>query len=539
MQRRPHEPRWRVGEEVRLQPHLDLTRMGAGVILDVEAKADGVAKAALVRFEGGPRAGLWYSIGSLEHVGPLAGAKVLLPSFRLKAKATPEEEPSVFDAALVEATDPARLLQPDSRQAAWLSQFPRVERPRQEPSRGAPQRVEAREPRNFSPWSDRLLGVLARMPHRREAESLCTLLGARGASEGDLTTWIEAVKWWSSGREIEVIRSVRANLESRPLWRWDSAASWLRWLFPNPNGQVEESSGDEEFSREGPLLDGHQLTLRGWLFPGERMRALLAEFEAGVEGVETEREALTWAMGRLRELGWWRPLRLASQGPDLLSPRALADSVGDVLPGSTQSRVESLLRGAQRAGLVRSPSEAAAWVRAWIENEAWKLVRPTASSEAEGALRSDSETSLSRTSEPAERLPEPIEAWELIRRGWLLDPVRIRALRAKEERARERREPKYLASPLAWAYCQVVGLSWLRPRRPSLAPIDLSLLGGIAPRLARLGLLAALRQVQSAGIVRDAAERSWYASAWIEQDRARRLQAALDEGDLPGALATL
>ena len=250
------------------------------------------------------------------------------------------------------------------------------------------------------------------------------------------------------------------------------------------------------------------------------MRALLGEFDrqfdTGVTGLETERQALSWAEARLRQLGWWRPLEVRPLEPEFLSRQALRDSLSQALPTSTQEQLESLLRGVQRAGIVRSPAEAAAWARAWVE--VW----------------------VSRTSSsPEAGLPERLTPWDLIQRGWLFDSVRIRAILAKEGRARDRREPRYLESPLAWVHTQLEDLRWLRKRRPSVEPLDPSVIWSVAQSALTPDLLEALRQARSAGIVRDADELDHYAKAWVENHRARRLREALDRDDLGGALAAV
>ena len=506
MKRRADEPRWRVGERVQLQPHLDLTQMGVGVILDVEAKADGVAKAALVRFEGGPRAGLWYSIGSLEQENPAPRVKPFVPTLP-KARPEPEPRTDEFMDLELEAIRPARV--PSSvtlsGKSLYYALLGKLDSPRLYPLTQMDQ----------GSWSERLAAFLA-TPEGAEAGTLCQLLLGRGATTPGLTAWLSAVWRWNPNRVGSVLREIRRDLESRPLWEWRENTAWPKWLFRNPWQPPEVTPQDISPPRPDRLLDERQLILRGWIFPGERMRSLLGEFDQGVAGVATERQALSWAEARLRELGWWRPLEVQALEPEFLSRQALRDSLSEALPASTQEQLEGLLRGVQRAGIVRSPAEAAAWVRAWIE--VW----------------------VSRTcSGSAERLPARLTPWDLIQRGWLLDPIRIRAILAKEGRARERREPRYLESPLAWVHAKLDDLRWLRERRPSLEPLDPWALGRIDQAAQTPELLAALRQAQSAGIVRDADELVHYAKAWLEHHRARRLSEALEREDLGGALGAL
>ncbi|HBP19404.1 MAG TPA: hypothetical protein DEA08_16645 [Planctomycetes bacterium] len=59
---------WHVGDPVRVAPQRDVTELGTGVVIDVEALPDGTAKALLVRFDDGPRAGVWYSVGTMRPV---------------------------------------------------------------------------------------------------------------------------------------------------------------------------------------------------------------------------------------------------------------------------------------------------------------------------------------------------------------------------------------------------------------------------------------------------------------------------------------
>jgi hypothetical protein len=406
VERRAEEPRWRVGERVQLQAHLDQTQMGVGVILDIEAKTDGIAKAALVRFEGGPRTGLWYSVGSLEH----------------------------------------------------------------EPGQRAP-----------APTPLEGQGTAPLLPKR-----LSDLLAARRSA-------LEEEGRHEEGEE-QVLRGTGAPQHLSP-----------REGYRAP---------------EGRLLDERQLILRGWLFPGARMRALLRQLSLrrSLEGIETERHALDWVEQRLRELGWWRPLQVRPSEPAFLASRDIRNAIQGVLPGPTQDRLESLLRGVQRAGIVRSPAEAAAWLRAWLE--VW-----------------DSQNHSEPVREPG--LPEALQPWDLIQRGWLLDPLRIRALSVKEERARERGEPLYSSSPLGWAYCTLADLGWLRARRPSLEKISLASLPSVRPSQLTGELAQALRQARSAGIVRDKGELDLYAKAWLLETQRQRLGEALEREDLGGALEAL
>ena len=67
---------WRVGDPVRVAPQRDVTALGAGVVIDVEALPDGSAKSLLVRFDDGPRAGVWYSAGTMR---PVRGSSMAQP----------------------------------------------------------------------------------------------------------------------------------------------------------------------------------------------------------------------------------------------------------------------------------------------------------------------------------------------------------------------------------------------------------------------------------------------------------------------------
>lgn len=523
---------------MRLQPHLDLTKMGVGVILDVEAKEDGVAKAALVRFEGGPRTGLWYSIGSLEHertrpvltevvVETPAPAKV--PAGRstlghdLKDVRRREAEKAAREARdsrwreRVSASEQERelLAQLDALRAEVAEERVRAGRSWAQGWLDPAELESLLESRPESTPQERLIGFL-QTSLGAEVEAICVLLFARGGTVGLLSRWLRALHHRFPRDFCAALRRVRRSLDARPLWRWERLASWPSWLLPDGLGSESASRADSERPPAGTLLDERQLILRGWLFPGERMRVLLRELRRGVPGVETEREALTWIELRLRELGWWRPLQVRPFEPAFLSRNDLRNSVADALPAATQAQLESLLRGAQRAGIVRSPAEAAAWLRAWVE--VW----------------------ISKTQpQPEPELPEALRGWDLIQRGWLLDSVRIRALLAKQERARERREPLYLQSPLAWSYCALAELGWLQPRRPSLKPLTLDRMPRLRPSQLSAELGAALRQAQSAGILRCDAELETYALAWIEEDCARRLGEALEREDLGGALEAL
>jgi len=508
MRRRPEEPRWRVGERVQLQSHLDLTQMGVGVILDIEAKVDGVAKAALVRFEGGPRSGLWYSIGSLAQEDAAPRIQSVVPALA-KRVARPAPEPEAFMDLDAEEVRPARVPAPPGLTldgpGLYYALLGRLDAPRLYPL----MQMET------GTWPARLKAFLA-TPAGAEAGTLSVLLLARGANMHGLTAWLSAVWRHHPDRLQRVLAEIRRELEARPLWRWKEGAAWPKWLFRSPWQTSGVTPEDERLTQPRRFLDKRQLILRGWLFPGERMRALLGEFDQGVAGVESERAALDWAEARLRALGWWRPLEVRPLEPEFLARQALRDSLSEALPTSTQEQLESLLRGAQRAGIVRSPAEAAAWARAWIE--VW----------------------VSRTeSGPEARLPERLTSWDLIQRGWLFDPVRIRAILAKEERARARLEPKYLQSPLAWVHTQLEDLRWLRKRKPSVQPLDPGVLWSVSPAELTPELLEALRKARSAGIVRDVEELDSYAKAWLEKDRARRLQEALDRDDLGGALSVL
>lgn len=520
---------------MQLQPHLDLTKMGVGVILDVEAKEDGVAKAALVRFEGGPRTGLWYSIGSLEHEPE---RRPLLPS---PANANPraqegDSKPRFasslgYNLASVRASlnrggteeRDSTPAEPAPNHADVLEKVKAEVAGERDLSRQRPvlHWLDATvlgpllRSRPESSPQERLAGFLM-TPAGYEASSLCILLFARGVSPVVMTRWLRTVWTRFPDRPLAALSDARRALESRPLWRFEERGPWPGWLTTDGAEVAVESVGDSCRSTAGALLDERQLILRGWLFPGERMRVLLRELSRGVPGVETEREALTWIELRLRELGWWRPLQVRPFEPAFLSRNDLRNSVAEALPAATQAQLESLLRGAQRAGIVRSPAEAAAWLRAWVE--VW----------------------ISKTQpQPEPELPEALRAWDLIQRGWVLDSVRIRALLAKQERARERREPLYLQSPLAWAYCALAELGWLQPRRPSLKPLTLDRMPRVRPSQLSAELGAALRQAQSAGILRCDAELETYALAWIEENRARRLGEALEREDLGGALEAL
>lgn len=505
-----------MGERVQLQAHLDLTQMGVGVILDIEAKEDGVAKAALVRFEGGPRAGLWYSVGSLEYEAPppsvLTGPKV---------PPSPQLDPETYLGFAVQA--PRRPVTPRGEARAGRDSSRATSKPQAEPpldeevdllyysllGRLNLRDLHPLKQMDTAPWNQRLQAFLKLGPGRVSGE-VALLLRGRGADARGLTAWLSAVWRTYPGRVEPIMAEVRAALEARPLWEWRVGASWPEWLYRAPWDELEEAP------RKPTLLES-QLVLRGWLFPGERMRALLAQLEAGVPGVESEREALSWVQERLRALGWWRPLEVRPIEPAFLSWSDLRASLNEVVPLSTLERLESLLKGAQRAGIVRSRAEAAAWARAWIQ--VWVAER---SPEL-----------------PSAELPQRLRAWDLIQRGWLLHPIRIRAFLVKEGRTRERREPSYMGSPLAWAYDQLDALGWLRPRRPSLEPIRLEALSCTPPAARAGALLAALQQARSAGVVRDEEEIEHYARAWLEEDQARRLSEALEREDLGEALGAL
>lgn len=79
---------WYVGDRVQVAPQREVTKLGTGVVIDVDAHPDGKAKALLVRFDDGPRAGVWYSAGTLRALKqaqpsvPSAPPPLLFPEFQ-------------------------------------------------------------------------------------------------------------------------------------------------------------------------------------------------------------------------------------------------------------------------------------------------------------------------------------------------------------------------------------------------------------------------------------------------------------------------
>jgi len=67
---------WRVGDAVRIREPLRKTELGEGVVVDVRTSTDGAPEAALVRFADGPRAGVWYSVGTLRQLHDLWGRPI-------------------------------------------------------------------------------------------------------------------------------------------------------------------------------------------------------------------------------------------------------------------------------------------------------------------------------------------------------------------------------------------------------------------------------------------------------------------------------
>ncbi|MBL4845272.1 MAG: hypothetical protein JKY65_07090 [Planctomycetes bacterium] len=211
MTRSLEEPRWRVGERVRLQPHLDRTHMGIGVILDIEAKSAGFAATALVRFDSGPRLGMWYSIGSLKQCE--------LPA--------PER-------GVAELPVPAAL------------------EPEDEPTRHLPPRA---------PFGELWFGFLdvARIVggshHALAARRVCALLQARGGSRWAIGTWAQAVVKRHEGSVKKTFRSIGENLEAHPDWQWPEEGKLPTWLSPDAlltdQGTDPEGSGE---TRQAPLI---------------------------------------------------------------------------------------------------------------------------------------------------------------------------------------------------------------------------------------------------------------------------------------------
>lgn len=64
---------WRVGDVVIVTPEQALTDLGEGPVIDVKEEDDGRVRALLVRFERGPREGVWYSPGTLRRLRNLEG----------------------------------------------------------------------------------------------------------------------------------------------------------------------------------------------------------------------------------------------------------------------------------------------------------------------------------------------------------------------------------------------------------------------------------------------------------------------------------
>lgn len=69
------EGEWRVGDVV--QVDRACTELGEGVVIDVEVDRHGHVRSLLVRFERGPRAGVWYGPGSLRPLRDLYGRPLL------------------------------------------------------------------------------------------------------------------------------------------------------------------------------------------------------------------------------------------------------------------------------------------------------------------------------------------------------------------------------------------------------------------------------------------------------------------------------
>jgi len=78
---------WRVGDVVVVRECLRVTNLGEGRIIDIETY-DGTnsPKSALVRFEHGTAAGIWYSVGTLQKLGDVCYSVVV-------SEVEPEVEP--------------------------------------------------------------------------------------------------------------------------------------------------------------------------------------------------------------------------------------------------------------------------------------------------------------------------------------------------------------------------------------------------------------------------------------------------------------
>lgn len=316
-----------MGDVVTVDPRVEVTDLGEGVVLDFQCDAQRHPLAARVRFERGPHAGVWYALGTLRRLRDLEGRAIADP-VAPRVRATLAELGRGCQVCGRSVPEDAERCESHARPA------PRPRRQRRE--------------------ADRTVGPCT-FWHECQAQTL----------EGDALCALHRHQVDMASRPPEPDRrgprTGQAAARSEPASAPAGGPAAPTSAGPSPAPRPEQRSAPR-------LVHLRHLVLRGWIFPGPNARAVLALAEVHqLQGqFSTLKAGLAHVRQRLDRLGWL----VGERAPVPLPPLELA-VWAPKLAKATRARLTQALEAARLRGHVTTEEERWAWAEAWLEGRGY------------------------------------------------------------------------------------------------------------------------------------------------------------------------